>query len=70
MKYYQLIDAESGEHAGVVKSTNPQIEKQWKQFNELDHPVLDHNNVDDFVEWMEQDPNDVTDTERIYMIEV
>jgi hypothetical protein len=70
--YYQLTDVE-GEELGIVKVTNvteapnfeEEVSESWNEFHHLEEHDLDINDVDEFVDWNNE--NRVTQIERIYL---
>jgi len=72
---YQLNDSESEESLGLVSviqadkliDAKEEIEESWEEFNKLEEhdEDLDHQNVDDFVEWHNR--NRVTQIARVFL---
>lgn len=71
-KAYQLHDTETEEILGsvivtskITKNTEDEVFEGWEDFNKLEEHELDHENVDDFVEWFNE--NYKTQIERLYI---
>jgi hypothetical protein len=70
--YYQLT-ASDGEELGLVRVTNigevpnfeEEVKESWHEFHVLEEHDLDYCDVDDFVEWNNE--NRVTQLERLFL---
>lgn len=71
--YYQLTDSDTGEELGIVKVTNvgevpnfdDEVKESWNEFHVLEEHELDNCDVDEFVEWNNE--NRVTQIERVFL---
>jgi hypothetical protein len=71
--YYQLTDSDSGEDLGIVKVTNvgevanfdEEVKESWNEFHVLEEHDLDNCDVDEFVDWNNE--NRVTQIERVFL---
>ena len=65
--YYQLTSC-TGEDMGIVKEETrciTEVAESWHEFHTLEEHELDSDNVDDFIEWHNE--NRVSQIERIIL---
>ena len=71
--FYELRDYISCDTCGLIKITHidpnaaptEEVEESWVEFNKLEEHELDSANVDDFVQWHNE--NRVTQIERVFV---